>query len=51
MHARDGQLAKDTMREHIAGFGRSLLERWNGLEDNQKEDVTPPSERLVRQLL
>lgn len=51
LHARDAQLAKDTMREHIANFGRSLLERWHGLEDEQKDDVAPPSERLVQQLL
>jgi len=46
----DGQLAKDTMRAHIASFGRSLLERWHGLEDEQKDDVRPPSDRLVQQL-
>jgi len=50
LHTKDAQAAKDTMRAHIASFGRSLLERWNGLEENQKEDIVPPSERLVRQL-
>lgn len=50
LHNRDAQAAKDTMRAHIGSFGRSLLERWNGLEENQKEDIAPPSERLVRQL-
>lgn len=50
LHARDAQWAKDAMREHIASFGRHLLEKWKDLEENQKEDVEPPSERFVRQL-
>lgn len=50
LHARDAQQSKDMMRAHIASFGRSLLERWNGLEDEQKDDIAPPSERLVQQL-
>jgi len=50
LREKDGQLAKDTMRSHIASFGRSLLERWDGLEENQKQNLSPPSERLVRQL-
>ncbi len=50
LHAREPQQAKDAMRAHIASFGRSLLERWHELEDEQKDDVTPPSERLVQQL-
>ncbi len=50
LHARDAELAKETMQGHIASFGKSLLERWDGLEENQKEHVVPPSERLVRQL-
>jgi len=50
LHARDAERAKDAMRTHIASFGRSLIERWNGLEENEKEEVAPPSERLVRAL-
>lgn len=50
LRAKEAQQAKDAMREHIASFGRHLLEKWKGLEDNQKEEVEPPSERLVRQL-
>jgi len=50
LQAKDAQQAKDAMREHIASFGRHLLEKWKDLEENQKEDVEPPSDRLVRQL-
>jgi len=50
LHERHAEKSKQAMRSHIASVGRLLLDSWNTLEHNQKEDITPPSEQLVKQL-
>lgn len=50
LESGDAAQSREAMRAHIASFGRSLLNRWNTLEDVQREDTPPPSDRLVKQL-
>ena len=49
--ARDGERAKTEIQAHLGDFGRALLDKWNGLENDLRNELSPPAERLVRQLV
>ncbi len=46
----DSQRAGNAMRNHISSFGRSLLEKWNTLDETTKTAITPPEARLMNRL-
>ena len=50
LKARDSERAKSEISAHLGDFGRALLEKWNGLDDDLRSELSPPAERLVRAL-
>ncbi|MGH1350062.1 MAG: FadR/GntR family transcriptional regulator [Methyloligellaceae bacterium] len=50
LKARNSIEAGNAMRSHISSFGRSLLEKWNTLDENTRTEISPPEERLMSRL-
>ena len=49
--ASDGERAKAEIQAHLGEFGRALLDKWDRLEDDLRNELSPPAERLIRQLV
>ena len=50
LKAEDAEKARNEIRSHLGDFGRALLDRWDDLEDELRCQLSPPAERLIKQL-